>query len=284
MPVGETKKQLRAVLSTKSVKELEELLALEFSEEEGFEPDIEYISEIMEVIREKDPPGEARQAAETAAWEEFREYMQASGADSGAPREAGKKKTPSRKPARILRYALAAAAVFALLCGTALASGQGLFRAIVVWTADTFRFQVVDQGDSVECKDPFDDLRRQMERAAADEPVIPNWAPEGTTVMEPLKTTPRTYGTITAGSYRTETDEIYIGFRVYDTLPEKYGGTYYFTKGTMTTYEAGGVIYYFYRLGETNCVAWVNGCVQGSIYGTLSMEQLKAIVDSIYEE
>ena len=53
MPVDDKKIRLRSVLAGKSTEELEELLALSFSMEDGAETDEAYITTIMEVIREK---------------------------------------------------------------------------------------------------------------------------------------------------------------------------------------------------------------------------------------
>ena len=77
MPVDDKKIRLRSVLAGKSTEELEELLALSFSMEDGAETDEAYITTIMEVIREreeKEADQEKRQAEVDAAWREFQEY------------------------------------------------------------------------------------------------------------------------------------------------------------------------------------------------------------------
>ena len=76
MPVDDKKIRLRSVLAGKSTEELEELLALSFSMEDGAETDEAYIMTIMEVIREreeKEADQEKRQAEVDAAWKEFQD-------------------------------------------------------------------------------------------------------------------------------------------------------------------------------------------------------------------
>src|SRR5699024_2531050 len=157
MPVDDKKIRLRSVLAGKYTEELEELLALSFSMEDGAETDEAYITMIMEVIREreeKEADQEKRQAEVDAAWREFQEYRaerdrekanadgmaDASGKFPGEPSRPQEKVHTAKKPGRVLRSCAAAAAVIVLLCGTAYAFGWNIFQALADWTAETFQF------------------------------------------------------------------------------------------------------------------------------------------------
>ena len=48
-------------------------------------------------------------------------------------------------------------------------------------------------------------------------------------------------------------------------------------------YEVDGIIHYIMSNNDTNSVAWVNGVVEGHIQGNLSVEDLKEMVNSIYQ-
>ena len=63
MPVDDKRIRLRSVLAGKSTEDLEELLALSFSMEDGAETDEAYITTIMEVIRERGERGKQRKKA-----------------------------------------------------------------------------------------------------------------------------------------------------------------------------------------------------------------------------
>ena len=141
MPVDDKKIRLRSVLAGKSTEELEELLALSFSMEDGAETDEAYITTIMEVIREreeKEADQEKRQAEVDAAWREFQEYRaerdrekaeadgmaDASGKFPGEPSRPQEKVLTAKKPGRVLRSCAAAAAVIVLLREKAEADGM----------------------------------------------------------------------------------------------------------------------------------------------------------------
>ena len=151
MPVDDKRIRLRSVLAGKSTEELEELLALSFSMEDGAETDEAYITTIMEVIREreeKEADQEKRQAEVDAAWREFQEYCaerdrekteadglaDASGKFPGEPSRPQEKVRTAKKPGRVLRSCAAAAAVIVLLCGTAYAFGWNIFQALADWS------------------------------------------------------------------------------------------------------------------------------------------------------
>lgn len=295
MPVNETKKRLRAVLAEKSVEELEELLALEFSEEEGFEPDVDYITEIMEVIRKKENQTEDKRADADSAWSEFQEYLQTRCAETP---EAGSAGDPSnsdhscnsdtrqislKKPIRIFRYVIAAAAALVLLCGTTYASEQGLFRALATWTAETFGFLMPGQDKPPVEEDPFMDLRLKVE-SLTDTPAIPNWAPEETKSNGQLEIIERTNRTKLVGGFSAEGREFSIQIIVYDTVPQNYAFAYQKNEETEVKYEVCGVAHYIMDNNGNVSAMWTNGRVEGYIQGSLSVEELKDMIDSIYEE
>ncbi len=62
----------KVALTEKSTEELDDLLAMSFSE--GSELDVAYIEELLEVIRERDGKGET-EAALDRAWADFKEYI-----------------------------------------------------------------------------------------------------------------------------------------------------------------------------------------------------------------
>ena len=156
MPVDDKRIRLRSVLAGKSTEELEELLALSFSMEDGAETDEAYITTIMEVIREreeKEADQEKRQAEVDAAWREFQEYRaerdrekteaggmaDASGKFPGEHSRPQEKVHTAKKPGRVLRSCAAAAAVIVLLCGTAYSFGWNIFQALADWTAERWK-------------------------------------------------------------------------------------------------------------------------------------------------
>ena len=299
MPVDDKKIRLRSVLAGKSTEELEELLALSFSMEDGAETDEAYITTIMEVIREreeKEADQEKRQAEVDAAWREFQEYRaerdrekaeadgmaDASGKFPGEPSRPQEKVLTAKKPGRVLRSCAAAAAVIVLLCGTAYAFGWNIFQALADWTAETFQFLT---GTEPEMADygVFENLYRSVS-AETDVSAVPRWAPEGTKEVEQPRTSIRSDKTRIVGEYLVEDREFTIRIMIYDSLPEKYFGTYQKNDVTVEEYESGGIVHYITENIDNISAMWTNGYAEGYIQGDLSIGELKDMIDSIYGE
>ena len=299
MPVDDKKIRLRSVLAGKSTEELEELLAMSFSMEDGAETDEAYITTIMEVIREreeKEADQEKRQAEVDAAWREFQEYRaerdrekaeadgmaDASGKFPGEPSRPQEKVHTAKKPGRVLRSCAAAAAVIVLLCGTAYAFGWNIFQALADWTAETFQFLT---GADLEKADHgvFENLYGSVV-AETDTPAVPRWAPEGTEEVEQPRTSARNDRTRIVGKYLVNDKEFTIRIIVYNSTPEEYSGTYQKNAGNVEEYESGGIVHYITENVDNISTMWTNGCIEGHIQGSLSIEDLKDMIDSIYEE
>ena len=299
MPVDDKRMRLRSVLAGKSTEELEELLAASFPMEDGAETDEAYILTIMEVIREREEKAadkEKRQAEVDAAWRDFQAYRterdrekaeaegpaDTSGPFPGEPSRPQEKVHTAKKPGRVLRSCAAAAAVIVLLCGTAYAFGWNIFQALADWTAETFQFLT---GADLEKADHgvFENLYGSVV-AETDTPAVPRWAPEGTEEVEQPRTSARNDRTRIVGKYLVNDKEFTIRIIVYNSTPEEYSGTYQKNAGNVEEYESGGIVHYITENVDNISTMWTNGCIEGHIQGSLSIEDLKDMIDSIYEE
>ena len=299
MPVDDKKIRLRSVLAGKSTEELEELLALSFSMEDGAETDEAYITTIMEVIREreeKEADQKKRQAEVDAAWREFQEYRaerdrekaeadgmaDASGKFPGEPSRPQEKTHTAKKPGRVLRSCAAAAAVIVLLCGTAYAFGWNIFQALADWTAETFQFLT---GTEPEMADygVFENLYRSVS-AETDVSAVPRWAPEGTKEVEQPRTSIRSDKTRIVGEYLVEDREFTVRITIYNEIPEIYDTIYQKNDGSAYPYEAGGITHYIVENVDNVSAMWTNGYIEGHIQGDISVKELQLMIDSIYEE
>lgn len=65
---------LRLSLAEKTVEELEELLSIDFSEQEDNAPNMDFIEIILELIEEIESSSEERHVQTEIAWIEFQEY------------------------------------------------------------------------------------------------------------------------------------------------------------------------------------------------------------------
>ena len=299
MPVDDKRIRLRSVLAGKSTEELEELLAASFPMEDSAETDEAYITTIMEVIREREGNAadkEKRQAEVDAAWRDFQAYRterdrekaeadrmaDASGKFTGEPSRPRGKVPTVKKSRRAVQSCAAAAAVIVLLCGTAYAFGWNIFQALADWTAETFQFLTGTEPKAADYG-IFEYLYLSV-AAETDIPAVPQWAPEGTREVEKPRVSERSDKIRIVGKYLIEDREFTVRIMIYDSPPEKYFGTYQKNDAAVEEYESGGIVHYITQNVDNISTMWTNGCIEGHIQGSLSIEELKNMIDSIYEE
>lgn len=292
MPVDKSKEELRSMLAGKTIEELEELLALNFTEQEDAESDVDYIRTILEVIEEKEGNKEKNQAETEAAWIEFQEYYalrkqeealdagrtEGSNLDHHCKTEYGQR---PRKYARVLRYCVVAAAAVILLCGTAF--GWNIFQAIADWTSETFYFLTGQKSVTAQESDVFEYLRVVVAKET-DISAVPRWAPEGTYTDGTIKTTERKDRFTVGMGFLVNERDFSIQIIIHDEIPESYSRTYQKDNTLEEEYKSGGITHYIVGNNETCGAIWTNGCVEGYIQGTLTLEEMHQMIDSIYEE
>lgn len=280
-----------------STEELNNLLAQDFAamDEEG--PDVDYIMAIMEVINKREQAAE-HQSDVDAAWKEFQEQYQGQAAafnrsnyceTDSSHRDQSSSTPPSPKKSHTLRLLLIAVIMIALLGGTASGFGR-VFQAVVNWTAETFGFEAPygekASADAFAQEDPYADLRSAVATYTIL-PVIPKWAPEGTTraTEAGVQTTERRGSVILSGFYQIEARQFIVRIRVYNELSTDYTGSYQWdAKQTVLSYNVGGLNHDIICNNQKNSVAWTNENVECMIQGDLSVEELETMIDSIYEE
>lgn len=291
MPADNKKLKLRSILAGKTTEELEELLALDFAEDKA-KPDAEYISIILEVIEERENNTEERNKETLAAWNEFHAYRKE--AESHEVLEAGRSEEPTPDHRRIIEYrqksrqrgsawrvGIVAAILAVLLCSSAF--GWNLFQAIVEWTEETFYFLTEHKSAELPSPSTFDQLRDAVE-LVTDIPVVPHRAPAGTTEYGNLSITDQRDRCAIGMGYIANDRQFIIRVFVYDFNPEVYTGKYQKDSTIYEEYISGGITHYIAgNLGNLNAI-WTNGCVEGYIQGNLTLDELRQMIDSIYEE
>ena len=101
---------------------------------------------------------------------------------------------------------------------------------------------------------------------------------------EDLKISYRSNGTSLQALFSSGQGTFTIRYQIYDTIPETYVGIYQKDANQLETYNVNGISHYIMKNNETHSVAWTNGNIEGHIQGLLSVDDLKKMVDSIYEE
>ena len=270
-------------------EELEALLQQEFTAADGGEPDVDYIMAIMEVMKQRDANPPAAEVDVDAAWRDFKENYQgqASAYETEVLPERDSSHldqitSPSPKK-KSRRAAVITAACIVILCGAASAFGFDILQAFADWTAETFGFVTPGQEEAEAPQDdPYNTLRLAVSKET-DIPTVPTWFPDGTVLIGNISVVEHLDKTRIQASFETNKGQFTIRVQIYNTVPEKYEGTYQVDNEFSEPYEVDGIIHYIMSNNDTNSVAWVNGVVEGHIQGNLSVEDLKEMVNSIYQ-
>lgn len=282
---SEQRKQ-KAILEMMTAEQLEELLRQDAQAEDS-QLSGEDILEIMEVIERKKNEIEKPQTDGDAAWQDFKEnylgnaalYVPDMDEETDSRPADSSRITPKKKASRSLRTALIAAVLIVALCTTAV--GKSLFRTIADWTRETFTFRDGEENEGT--PDVFISLQDRL-REYSELQLVPTWAPNGTEKIDGVTTTEQANKTRVVANYQTPNGEFYIVILLYDTKPEKYLYTYEKNDAAIAEeYVVNGIVHQIVRNEETNTAVWAYDTAECSIHGDLSIDELKRMVDSIYE-
>lgn len=282
---SEQRKQ-KAFLEMMTAEQLEELLRQD-AQAEHSRLSGEDILETMEVIERKKNEIEKPQTDGDAAWQDFKEnylgnaalYVPDMDEETDSRPADSSRITPKKKASRSLRTALIAAVLIVALCTTAV--GKNLFRTIADWTRETFTFR--DGKENKDATNVFSSLQYELRNYSVLS-LVPTWAPEGTTEIDSATATEQANKTKVTAYYQTPNGEFCIVILLYDTKPEQYMFLYEKDDDSVVEeYIAGGVVHQIVCNEETNVAVWVNDLAECSIHGDLSVDELKRMIDSIYE-
>ena len=260
-----------------TTEELEEILRLDAQAPEEQESDTEMILYVMEVLaaRKRNNGHTGKTALE--AYESFKQnYMPE--VDNIETTSEVSTKTRIAFP-RWLRSLTATAAVLAILLvgsGTTQAFGINIWGAMVKWTQETFHFG--EWGESSTNDDfSYSSLQDMLAKHEITTLLVPNWFPRGyeladiAVVQTPLQ---KTYSAI----YRNGEQDLRITVRDYMDETPVYVEQ---SDGLVEEYEVAGVTYYLFSDIDVVKAVWINGSYECNIFGNVTIEELKQMIDSI---
>lgn len=274
-----------------SDKDLEALLRLELERE-----DPTLTLQVLESLSRRQPekPGEAE-----AAWARFETHylpLEESLYGDGAERPAKK-----RRRFWLRAASLAAAVSMSVWLLAVQVGGSDPATRFARWTTDRFTFGQTNllpeaekepeegnppQNFSTESSDPIlcDSLEEAVTELGLEGDLIPNWLPEGY-ALESAEVR-HLAGSSAMYAYYTASKEQFIRFRYCRDHPDSSGGVSIHEKDDtpVETYERDGVLYYFLSNEGYESVTWMlDDLTECSIGGGLPREELRKIVDSLYE-
>lgn len=280
MPDAKQKRDF-SCYDTMSTEELERFLRLDFQASDG-ETDMEAILYISGLLARRGEPADS-----AAAWERFQTryrpcadgrslYEFAHEPDGAAPR-AG-----HGHGRRLLWLGRLAAAMLACLMVTtvvAQAAGVDVLGSIVRWTDGQFSFGSRETGDESEWLYENITLYTTPQEARLEE-LFPAWGPEGYTPDELMI---EGVGPLLNASlyFQGEGENYYIVSIDWFDSPEHNGVIFEKDDGAVEQYLHNDQVFYLFTNGDYRNAAAFDGVRMTRINGTLTREQVIALIDSI---
>ena len=198
---------------------------------------------------------------------------------------------------RLLRTGQLVAALVALLLlltvATA-AAGYDIWRMLAEWTAEIItlapgQIEYIDPDNLHIPEEPgeYTDLQEALTAYGLNRSVVPKWLPEGFVQIHlDIEAAAKGSLIIFYALYQWEKNPLVIQVniyledeeRVYDSF-----GNFQKDEGDPIPYEAGGITHLLTTNAGRPVALWANGPAECCISGDITMEELKQMIDSIYE-
>ncbi len=117
-------------------------------------------------------------------------------------------------------------------------------------------------------------------------PIAPKWMPEGFELVELIVDTNNPTSLVFVACYHRDDSVLLLTLHIFLTRDDGgHGGYGDFQKdeGDPIPYQVGGITHLLSTNAGRPIALWVNGPVEGSIIGDITMDELKQIINSIYE-
>ena len=260
-----------------TTEELEEILRLDTQAPEEQESDIEMILYVMEVLAARKSNNGHTGKTALEAYESFKQnYLPE--VDNIETTSEASIKTRIAFP-RWLRSLTATAAILAiLLVGsiTTQAFGLNIWEAVVKWTQETFLFG--EWGNSnADDNLPYPSLQNVLEEGNITASLVPNWFPDGYELVD-INVERKPLQLAYKAIYTNGEKELRITVRDYlDEVPVYVEQS----EGLVEEYKVAGVTYYLFSDINVVKAVWINGSYECNIFGNVTIEELKQMIDSI---
>lgn len=277
-----------------SIEELEALLKLS-----GDPNDVELLFDtvVEEVVaREREKPT-GRLPDVDAAWDELQARYQTM-PDTGSHPQFQEQSTDSTaveplipvpdRPRRAslskvvrLVAVMASAVVFclALMVG-AQAAGADVFGALARWTDDTFHFETWS-AEPIYCEALHNTIQEVLDTQGILGEFAPSWYPEGFDIANTVIIEDELGVSIRILLSNEAGDSIVISVEQYKQERFVDPQTFEIEAETVKEYPSNGKIYYIFANEDSITAAWSDGMILQKIWGELTLQELKTIIDSI---
>ena len=184
---------------------------------------------------------------------------------------------------RLAKVGILAAAIMVLfltISVVASAMGFNIWRANVNWDKDNMEVSSVDRKTTGVDEDPYSRIRLALIDGGVQEPVVPNYLPDGYKMMD-FSSNDSAEGHTYSLAFQKEGNCIFF---LYHISPREYNAFYPKDGPEPEIYTVSGIDHYLTTNEGDYRAVWSNGEVVCELYGVESKEELLKIIQSIYEE
>ena len=263
-------------------EQLRQILRDDASNTEGEDTDMELMLHIMEVLAKRRKAAQEDISPE-AALEEFKNKYTYTDNSLISEERPAKKKTIGFS--RWQRWVATIAAMLILVFGTSLtaqAFGFDIFEIIVKWTQETFHFgsPITNDDSNAPIKNdemPYKELADALEQNGIDVSLIPTWLPNGY-IESGLKIKDTPTQRVFTANYKNGDKSIRLRIADYlDNFPVQVEQS-----GTLVeTISVGDCSYYIFDNEGQLQAAWINERFECYISGSLTLSEIKTMIESI---
>ena len=260
-----------------STEELQEILRQDsLLDDDSSDIDaILYITDLL--VKRSDSSNNSKDVE--AAWKSFKEnyYPYISDPEPLYSFDSPEDEVVKAKP-RHLSRAMKTLSVAAVLAGslTASAFGYNLWGAVAEWTRDTFGFTQSSQNNGIY---PFENLRDALAAYDIDEPIVPQWIPDGYG-EDTVQAAETPDSKIISSSCKSASGEIKIEVKAFYNYDSKHR-VYEILEDGVEKYSSNGIDFYIMKNDEFTRVSWAAGNNECSIICSLKPKEIYRMIDSI---
>lgn len=268
-----------------SYEQLQDQLVDLLVQPENEETDIEAVGPLLDRLEELSPFPEELDMEKSL--ERFhRQYAPVFDAVSAQEKVSSLPAEKKRLRLSFSKAIVIAAALLLLLCTAAQALDLDIFSSIVRWTSEIFGFSSHSPSFAAIQRNPlkegetanFDSLEEAVAAFGIEAPIVPKEIPERFELVS-VEASNWYTGIKIYADYSCKDGFLQVEYREisgqnFDTIEKEYGDA--------VPYRAGGLSHYIMSDHQYQIAFWPNGDFGCQVYGTVSEQELKSIIDSIY--
>lgn len=286
---GDDSKQIYSHQSYSKEQLQDELTNIMF-QATGENLDTERLDALLEALNEVDPLPETETFDTGKSLDKFHEKYGPVFSALETKSAATSSSSPAKKHSgRALFKILPIAAVLVLLFGpmTAQAFGLDIFRAIARWTSEVFQLSDSSTPHAIIETNPlgegeeayFDSLEEAVEDFGITSPLIPKWIPERFELTM-VSATCQSSGIFICADYASSDGFLQIRYKEvknidFSSLEQE--------NGDVETHLINGIKHFLLSDMDRQKAFWQNGELECRMAGSVSRQEMKDMVDSIYK-